>query len=95
VQVNVAETETEDQAVKRYMRAVLQSGVLNKVCTQLELLADTRQMQGSNQLGWLTSVQQDRLTGHHQQQQQATDRTPTASCGRQAAGAIRPTAQQG
>lgn len=32
LQVNVAETETEDQAVKRYMRAVLQSGVINKVC---------------------------------------------------------------
>jgi hypothetical protein len=30
-QVNVAETETEDQAVRRYMRAVVQSGVLNKV----------------------------------------------------------------
>jgi hypothetical protein len=29
--VNVAETETEDQAVKRYMRAVVQSGVINKV----------------------------------------------------------------
>lgn len=31
LQVNVAETETEDQAVKRYMRAVVQSGVINKV----------------------------------------------------------------
>ncbi len=31
-QVNVADTETEDQAVRRYMRAVVQSGVINKVC---------------------------------------------------------------
>lgn len=30
-QVNVADTETEDQAVRRYMKAVVQSGVLNKV----------------------------------------------------------------
>ena len=33
--MNVAETETEDQAVKRYMRAVVQSGVLNKVRAEL------------------------------------------------------------
>jgi len=31
VEVHVSEEETEDQAVKRYMRAVLQSGVLNKL----------------------------------------------------------------
>eukprot|EP00775_Hariotina_reticulata_P011091 gene11092-11246_t len=31
VEVNVAETETEDQAVRRYMRAVVQSGVINKL----------------------------------------------------------------
>lgn len=33
--MNVAETETEDQAVKRYMRAVVQSGVINKVRAEL------------------------------------------------------------
>jgi hypothetical protein len=27
----VGDTETEDQAVRRYMRAVVQSGVINKV----------------------------------------------------------------
>lgn len=34
LQVNVADTETEDQAVRRYMRAVVQSGVINKVRLQ-------------------------------------------------------------
>jgi ribosomal protein S21 len=31
LQVTVGEGETEDQAVRRYMRAVVQSGVLTKV----------------------------------------------------------------
>ncbi|WIA29653.1 hypothetical protein OEZ86_012139 [Tetradesmus obliquus] len=31
VEVNVGDTETEDQAVRRYMRAVVQSGVINKL----------------------------------------------------------------
>ncbi|KAF8073168.1 rpsU [Scenedesmus sp. PABB004] len=31
VEVNVNDTETEDQAVRRYMRAVVQSGVINKL----------------------------------------------------------------
>ena len=31
LQINVAEDESEDQAVRRYMRAVVQSGVINKV----------------------------------------------------------------
>lgn len=31
VQVELADDETEDQAVKRYMKCVVQSGVINKV----------------------------------------------------------------
>lgn len=36
VQINVADDESEDQAVRRYMRAVVQSGVLNKVSEGVE-----------------------------------------------------------
>jgi ribosomal protein S21 len=31
MQIEVADDESEDQAVKRYMKCVVQSGVINKV----------------------------------------------------------------